>query len=156
MWSEQSLECRYGVGQIYFRQEKYEMAEYHFRRSLLINPRSSVLRCYVGLALHKINRFQDALEQLQVCTAQHSSCIATPVIPYWELLCHAQVGRMCWYCGPASSVGTCCKHTFAVVRSRCLDKKSRIGGTPLYLPVITSCGLELVKLSRVLCLWSAQ
>lgn len=41
------------------------MAEYHFRRSLLINPRSSVLRCYVGLALHKINRLQDALEQLQ-------------------------------------------------------------------------------------------
>ena len=67
--NQQSMECRYGVGQIYFRQEKYEMAEYHFRRSLLINPRSSVLRCYVGLALHKINRFQDALEQLQVRTA---------------------------------------------------------------------------------------
>ena len=58
--------CRYGVGQIYFRQEKYEMAEYHFRRSLLINQRSSVLRCYVGVALHKIGRPQDALEQLQV------------------------------------------------------------------------------------------
>ncbi|DBA97960.1 TPA: Cell division cycle protein 27 [Trebouxia sp. C0006] len=55
----------YGVGQIYFRQEKYEMAEYHFRRSLLINQRSSVLRCYVGVALHKIGRAADALEQLQ-------------------------------------------------------------------------------------------
>lgn len=60
------LSCRYGVGQIYFRQEKYEMAEYHFRRSLLINQRSSVLRCYVGVALHKIGRAQDALDQLQV------------------------------------------------------------------------------------------
>ena len=57
---------RYGVGQIYFRQEKYEMAEYHFRRSLLINQRSSVLRCYVGVALHKIGRTSDALDQLQV------------------------------------------------------------------------------------------
>ncbi len=54
------------MGQIYFRQEKYEMAEYHFRRSLLINQRSSVLRCYVGVALHKIGRAADALEQLQV------------------------------------------------------------------------------------------
>lgn len=26
--------CRYGIGQIYYRQEKYEMAEFHFRRSL--------------------------------------------------------------------------------------------------------------------------
>ena len=42
------------------------MAEYHFRRSLLINQRSSVLRCYVGVALHKIGRAADALEQLQV------------------------------------------------------------------------------------------
>ncbi len=44
------------------------MAEYHFRRSLLINQRSSVLRCYVGVALHKIGRAQDALDQLQACT----------------------------------------------------------------------------------------
>ena len=28
---------RYGVGQIHFRQEKYEMAEYHFRRSLQVH-----------------------------------------------------------------------------------------------------------------------
>ena len=70
--------CRYGVGQIYFRQEKYEMAEYHFRRSLLINQRSSVLRCYVGVALHKIGRAQDALDQLQVCT-QSQSATQTPV-----------------------------------------------------------------------------
>lgn len=63
--------CRYGVGQIYFRQEKYEMAEYHFRRSLQINQRSSVLRCYLGVALHKIGRGQEALEQLQVCGLLH-------------------------------------------------------------------------------------
>lgn len=44
------------------------MAEYHFRRSLLINQRSSVLRCYVGVALHKIGRTSDALDQLQVPT----------------------------------------------------------------------------------------
>ena len=42
------------------------MAEYHFRRSLHINQRSSVLRCYLGVALHKIGNTQDALDQLQV------------------------------------------------------------------------------------------
>ncbi|KAK9823416.1 hypothetical protein WJX72_002594 [[Myrmecia] bisecta] len=54
----------YGVGQIYFRQEKYDMAEYHFRRSLEVNERSSVLRCYLGMALHKVGRNHEALEML--------------------------------------------------------------------------------------------
>lgn len=30
----------YGLGSIYHRQEKYDMAEYHFRRALRINPQS--------------------------------------------------------------------------------------------------------------------
>lgn len=30
----------YGLGSIYHRQEKYDMAEYHFRRALSINPQS--------------------------------------------------------------------------------------------------------------------
>jgi hypothetical protein len=29
-----------------------QLAEYHFRRALAINGRSSVLRCYLGLVLH--------------------------------------------------------------------------------------------------------
>ena len=41
----------YGLGSIYFRQEKYELAEYHFRKALTINPASSVLHCYLGLQL---------------------------------------------------------------------------------------------------------
>jgi len=42
----------YGLGSIYTRQERFDMAEYHFRRALLINPSSSVLRCYLGMVLH--------------------------------------------------------------------------------------------------------
>lgn len=37
---------RYGLGSIYFRQEKYELAEYHFARALHINDQSSV-RCVI-------------------------------------------------------------------------------------------------------------
>lgn len=37
--------CRYGVGQIYFRQEKYEMAEYQFKRALQVNCVIDILPC---------------------------------------------------------------------------------------------------------------
>lgn len=54
----------FGMGHIYYRQEKYGMAEYHFRRALSINARSSVLRCYLGMALHKLKRNVEALDML--------------------------------------------------------------------------------------------
>lgn len=56
----------YGLGSIYLRQEKPELAEYHFRRALQIHERSSVLRCYLGVALHALKRNGEALEELQV------------------------------------------------------------------------------------------
>jgi anaphase-promoting complex subunit 3 len=48
---------------IYFRQEKYEQAEYNFRRAIAINGYSSVLYCYLGMVrLHVkawwLNTFQ--------------------------------------------------------------------------------------------------
>lgn len=42
---------RYGLGIIYYRQEKYALAEYHFTRALSINGQSSVLHCYLGMVL---------------------------------------------------------------------------------------------------------
>lgn len=38
----------YGLGTIFFRQERFELSEYHFRRAIQINPSSSVLHCYLG------------------------------------------------------------------------------------------------------------
>ncbi|KAL2633353.1 hypothetical protein R1flu_004832 [Riccia fluitans] len=55
----------YGLGTIYFRQEKYELAEYHFRRALQINGRSSVLHCYLGMALHALKKNTEALTLLE-------------------------------------------------------------------------------------------
>eukprot|EP00249_Psilotum_nudum_P000982 c13222_g1_i1 orf=51-2417(+) len=55
----------YGLGTIYFRQEKFEFAEYHFRRALLINNRSSVLQCYLGMALHALKMNGEALKLLE-------------------------------------------------------------------------------------------
>ena len=54
----------YGLGNIYFRQEKYELARYHFSRALAIHPRSSVLHCYMGMALLAQRKFEEALVTL--------------------------------------------------------------------------------------------
>lgn len=55
----------FGSGHIYFRQEKFGMAEYHFRRAYMINRKSSVLKCYLGMALHKVKRTGEALQILE-------------------------------------------------------------------------------------------
>ncbi|KAK3253653.1 Cell division cycle protein 27 [Cymbomonas tetramitiformis] len=62
---ERHYNAWYGLGTIYYRQEKYVNAEYHFGRALKINTRSSVLHCYRGMALHALNRNSEALDCLQ-------------------------------------------------------------------------------------------
>lgn len=55
----------YGLGVIYLRQEKFQFAEHHFRRAFFINPRSSVLMCYLGMSLHSLRRNEEALEMIE-------------------------------------------------------------------------------------------
>jgi anaphase-promoting complex subunit 3 len=55
---------RYGLGNIYYRQEKYDFAEHHLRKALAINPCSSPLYCYLGMALHANAKTAQALEML--------------------------------------------------------------------------------------------
>lgn len=45
-------------GLVYYRQERYDFAEYHFRRALSINHTSSILKCYIGMALYANDRPQ--------------------------------------------------------------------------------------------------
>lgn len=40
---------RYGVGMIYQKQEKFSLAEVHFRKALSINPKSPALLCHIGV-----------------------------------------------------------------------------------------------------------
>ena len=54
----------YGLGNIYFRQEKYDFSEHHLRKALGINPCSSPLYCYLGMALHANQKTPQALEML--------------------------------------------------------------------------------------------
>eukprot|EP00775_Hariotina_reticulata_P006606 gene6606-6834_t len=60
----------YGLGQIYLKQEKYLEALVHFEHACSINPSSSVLRCCCGIALRKMNRLDEALQQLRVAVTR--------------------------------------------------------------------------------------
>lgn len=50
----------YGLGMVYLKQEKLQMAEYHLRKALSLNPHNSVLHCYLGTALHALRRTAEA------------------------------------------------------------------------------------------------
>lgn len=54
----------YGIGAIYHRQEKYDLAEYHFQRAVSINPQSSVLRCNLGMSQYSNGKPLQALDTL--------------------------------------------------------------------------------------------
>lgn len=40
---------RYGLGMIFYKKEKFTLAEAHFKKALAINPQSAVLLCHIGL-----------------------------------------------------------------------------------------------------------
>lgn len=43
------IDFRYGLGMIYYKKEKFTLAETHFKKALAINPQSAVLLCHIGL-----------------------------------------------------------------------------------------------------------
>ena len=45
----------YGLGTVFFREEKYDLAEYHFKRAVVINSRNPVLHCYLGMVRHTLS-----------------------------------------------------------------------------------------------------
>jgi anaphase-promoting complex subunit 3 len=58
----------YGLGTIYHRQEKFDLAEYHFERACSIHPSSSVLHCNLGVAQYSNGKAYQALETLSVAS----------------------------------------------------------------------------------------
>ncbi|CAM9276037.1 unnamed protein product, partial [Ectocarpus fasciculatus] len=68
----------YGMGSIFYRQERLELAEYHFRKAADINKRSAVLQCYLGIVLHAQNRPMKTIEARQILQA---ACAMDPKNP---------------------------------------------------------------------------
>ena len=60
----------YHLGEIYLRQERFELAESHFRRAMMINGINSNVQIRLGLALtatHDSNKVDEAILLLRKC-----------------------------------------------------------------------------------------
>jgi anaphase-promoting complex subunit 3 len=62
---ERHYNAWYGLGAVYYRQEKFDLAEYHFHRACSINPQSSVLICHLGMAQNANGKQYESLDTLQ-------------------------------------------------------------------------------------------
>lgn len=51
---------------IFYRQEKYDLAEFHFKKAIDINSSSSVLYCYLAMVMHSNKRFKEALGVFEI------------------------------------------------------------------------------------------
>lgn len=60
---------RYGLGMIYYKQEKFSLAEMHFQKALDINPQSSVLLCHIGVVSILLSCIVGALPSLMTGTS---------------------------------------------------------------------------------------
>jgi len=65
---ERHYSAWYGLGSIYKRQERYELAEFHLRKALQINAASGKLYCHLGMALHAQNSQSKNEEAYKVLT----------------------------------------------------------------------------------------
>jgi anaphase-promoting complex subunit 3 len=61
--------CRYGIGQIHLRQEKYADALHHFQLALRLKPQGSILHHCCGTALARLGRAQEALAAYSAAVA---------------------------------------------------------------------------------------
>ena len=57
------------MGMIYYKQERYSMAEFYFRKALDINKHSPVLKCHVAIVEHALQRTDKALHMLNSALA---------------------------------------------------------------------------------------
>lgn len=55
---------RFGLGTIFSKQEQFSLAELHFKRALVINPRNSAIMCHIGVVQHALKKVDQALETL--------------------------------------------------------------------------------------------
>lgn len=52
------------MGIIYYKQERFPMAEFYFKKALTINKNSPVLKCHVAIVEHALQRTDKALAML--------------------------------------------------------------------------------------------
>lgn len=79
----------YGIGSIYSKQERYSLAELHFKHALQINPQNSVIMVHIGAMQFNLNKTEQALQTL------NAAIQLDPKNP----LCKFHRGSMYFQCG---------------------------------------------------------
>lgn len=82
LYNDRHYNAWYGLGSIYFRQERFELATHHFRRAMEINPASSVLHCYLAMALHAEGIHEKTEEALEVLASAISRDSRNPQLHF--------------------------------------------------------------------------
>lgn len=90
---ERHYNAWYGLGAVYYRQEKFDLAEYHFRRACQINPQSSVLICHLGMAQNSNGKPYEALDTLQKAFYLDGSTTSNPQAHYQRALVYQSLER---------------------------------------------------------------
>ena len=52
----------YGMGMIYYKQERFSEAQVYYKKALKLNPCNSVLLCHLGVVQSALNRPEKSLE----------------------------------------------------------------------------------------------
>jgi anaphase-promoting complex subunit 3 len=73
----------YGLGSIFYRQERLELAEYHFRKAANINNNSTALQCYLSIVLHAQNQVEKTEEALDIL---RTACATDSKNPQVEII----------------------------------------------------------------------
>ena len=55
---------RFGIGTIYSKQERFQLAEIHFRHALKINRKNSVILVHIGVMQFYLNKREQAIQTL--------------------------------------------------------------------------------------------
>lgn len=59
----------YGIASIYSKQERYSLAEFHFKQALKINPKCSVIMVHIGVMQFSLNKPEQALQTMNAAIA---------------------------------------------------------------------------------------
>lgn len=59
----------FGIGTIFSKQERYELAELHYRKALAINPKNSVIMVHIGAMQFFLRKSEQALRTLNAAIA---------------------------------------------------------------------------------------
>lgn len=92
----------FGIGSIYSKQERYSLAEFHYKHALEINPKSSVLLVHIGVMQFNLNKPDVALETM------NEAIELDPKNP----LCKFHRGSMYFQCGRYNEAVSFKKHFF--------------------------------------------